>query len=64
MPNKRGTNPMVWFTQMREQIELAVAIAADGNPYPLIILYQELIKEYGYPKASTMVQRYGLEVFV
>jgi hypothetical protein len=49
---------------MREQIELAVAIAADGNPYPLIILYQELIKEYGYPKASTMVQRYGLEVFV
>lgn len=48
---------------MREQIQIAVAKAADGNPYPLIILYQELTKEYGHSKASGMVQRFGLEVF-
>jgi hypothetical protein len=49
---------------MREQIEYAVAIAADGNPYPLIELYQKLSAIVGHTNAATMVQRYGLEVFV
>ena len=49
---------------MREQLKIAIAIAADGDPYPLLLIYQELVKEFGYLKASTMVQRYGLEVFV
>jgi hypothetical protein len=64
MPNRARANPMGRVTQMKEQIELAVAIAADGNPYPLIELYQKLSAIVGHTNASTMVQRYGLEVFV
>jgi hypothetical protein len=63
MPNTRRVVSMDRVKEMREQIQIAVAKAADGNPYPLIILYQELTKEYGHSKASGMVQRFGLEVF-
>lgn len=46
-----------------ERIQLAVSLAVDGDPYPLIELYQNLTQQLGHAVASDAIQRYGAEVF-
>ena len=48
---------------MSERIRLYTALAAHGNPMPLLNLYRSMATELGYAQASSIIQRYAIEVY-
>lgn len=47
----------------KDRVQLAVSLAVDGNPTPLIDLYLDLSKKLGHDKAAEIIQRHAIEVF-